>query len=229
MVVKTKGKLIVLEGIDGSGKETQFKKLIKKLKSKKIQAKTLDFPRYKKQSAYFVKKYLKGKYGSLTDVNPYCASLFYALDRFDAKEQIEIGLEQGEVLIANRYTPSNMGHQGAKISNKKERLAFFQWLYQMEYKTLEIPKPTKTIFLHVPAPIAWYLIKKREGKKIIKKQDIHEVNFSHLKKAETAYLQMIETFPEDFVVVECVEDGQLLAPNKIHQKIWQLTDRILKS
>lgn len=117
---KFKGKFIVIEGMDGSGKKTQFQKLIRKLKSKKAPIMTLDFPCYKKGSSYFVKKYLKGEYGSWEEVDPYRASLFYALDRFDFKKEIEKELEEGKILIANRYTPSNMGHQGAKILSKRK-------------------------------------------------------------------------------------------------------------
>lgn len=227
---KFAGKFVVLEGMDGSGKRTQLQKLMRRLRNKKIPTKVFDFPRYSRQASYFVRKYLNGEYGGWRDVNPYCASLFYALDRFDAKKEIEKYLQEGKVLIANRYTPSNLGHQGAKILGREKRLAFFYWLYEMEYEILGIPKPTKTIILYVPAEIAWQLIYKRKREKnSVRRRDIHEVDFSHLKEAEASYLQVAKTFPQDFVVIECTKNGRFLTPDEIHQKVWQITEEILKA
>ncbi|MCD6471174.1 thymidylate kinase, partial [bacterium] len=131
-----KSLFIVLEGTDGSGKATQFRYLLRNLKKVKIKYKTLDFPQYGKPSAYFVENYLRGKYGTLKEIGPYQASLFYALDRFDVSRKIKDWLRQGYTVIANRYTISNFAYQGAKIKNNKLRLKYFHWLMNLEYNIL---------------------------------------------------------------------------------------------
>ena len=216
------GKFIVLEGTDGSGKTEQFKLLVKRLKREGILAKTFDFPQYSKESSFFVKQYLNGAYGGWKDVGPYKASIFYAMDRFDISPEIKRWLSEGRFIISNRYVASNMGHQGGKIVNKKRRLEYFKWLYQIEYKILEIPIPSKTIILHVPPRVSIELVRKkgpREYEGGIKK-DIHDQDLKHLRQAEKSYLDMAKTFPRDFHLIECAPKGKLLPILQIHKMIW---------
>lgn len=224
-----KGKFLVLEGTDGSGKATQWKKLIKRLKKEGIPVAQVDFPQYGQPSAYFIEQYLNGRYGNWEKVGPYCASLFYALDRFEAKEKMEKALQSGKLLVANRYLPSNMSYQGAKIVGRTERQKFFRWLIELEYGILGLPRPTKTLILYVPTEVAQTLIDKKGKRRYLgkKKRDIHEVDVAYLKRVETIYLQLAKTFPEDFVVLECVQGGKLLSKEEIHEKIWQLVKEIL--
>lgn len=220
MPKKTKGKIIVIEGTDGTGKTTQVALLLKRLRKEKISHTLIDYPRYGLPSAYFVEQYLKGKYGGPNDVPPEGASLFYALDRFDAKNNIIKHLEAGKIIVANRYTSSSMGHQGAKIKSRKDRIQYFKWLERLEHEVLGIPKSHTTLVLRVPAAMAQRLIDKKGRREYIrKKRDIHEADLNHLKAAEKSYLDMAEVFGHK--LIECTEKGKLLTPVEIHEKIWQ--------
>lgn len=225
-----KGRFIVLEGTDGSGKGTQFEILMRRLKSQGADVATFDFPQYEKQSSYFVREYLNGKYGSSEAVGPYRASMFYALDRFDVGEQIRHWLNEGRTVISNRYVSSNMGHQGAKMGHSA-RKNFFRWLNDLEYGILGIPRPHLTIVLHVPAKTAQALVDKKAARKYIggAKRDIHEADLNHLKRAEDTYLDMVRTYPREFKLVECMEGSRLMTVDEIHQKIWRLVEPKLKS
>jgi len=226
---KSEGKFIVIEGIDGSGKTTQFNLLIKKLQQYKVKIKTFDFPQYEKPSSYFIREYLNGKYGSWKEVGPYKASIFYALDRFDVGMQIKKWIDEGFIIISNRYTASNLGHQGAKIKNKKLRQDFFKWLIDFEHNLLQIPKPNINIILHLKFSIAFKLIEQKGKREYVKgiKKDIHEVDLNYLKYAEKTYLELAKLYPKDFKLVECFEN-RLLMPEEIHQKVWQIIKKILK-
>ena len=225
-----KGKFIVLEGTDGSGKAAQFGQLLKRLKKQRIEVRTLDFPRYGKPSSYFIEQYLKGQYGTWQEVGAYRASLFYALDRFAASSKVKKWLKQGKVVISNRYVASNLGHQGVKIRNKPARKRFFKWVNDLEYKILSLPKPDINIFLHMPATIAWDLIANKGPREYLgcKKRDIHEQDILHLRQAEKVFLEVVELFPEEFVTVECVRQGKLLSIEEISEKVWRVVKRFLK-
>lgn len=219
-----KGKLIVIEGTDGTGKGTQFLRLIERLRKTERKISTFDFPQYDKPSSFFVTQYLNGKYGTADQVGPYKASVFYAVDRFDIAPDIRKKKAAGDLLISNRYVESNMGHQGAKIKSRKERLKFFKWLKEMEYEILGIPRPDLCIILHMPAEIAQKLVDKKAKRGYIKgkKRDIHEADINHLKLAEKTYLEIAGLFPKTHVVVECVEKGRLLSIDEVHEKIWKI-------
>lgn len=219
-----------MEGTDGSGKTTQFKKLVSRLRRNGLKVATFDFPQYDKPSSYFAREYLNGRYGGWREVGPYKASIFYALDRFDVGAKINKLLREGKVIVSNRYTASNMGHQGAKIENRAQRRNFFRWLYEFEYGLLGIPKPALTLVLHVPSEIAQKLVDKKGAREYIGgvKRDIHEADIEHLRRAEETYLDLVKTFPRDFKLVECLEGGRLLTPEAIHNKVWRLIEKRLK-
>jgi len=216
------GKLIAIGGTDGSGKATQTKLLLERLQKEEIKATSLSFPQYGKKSAGLVEEYLAGSYGKPNDVNPYAASLFYALDRFDISSEIQRLLELGFTIILDRYVESNAGHQGGKIADDKERDKFLQWLYKTEYGILEIPKPDLVIILRVSTEICQKLM---HGEKRTK--DGHETDFNHLKNAERAYLWLAKKFPEDHVIIECVENGEILPPEEIGKIVWKHAVKIL--
>jgi len=218
-----KGFFLVLEGTDGSGKTEQFKRLIKKLRAAGCAPKTVDFPQYGQPSAYFVEQYLTGKYGTWKDVGPFKASFFYALDRFAAAQKIRKWLNQGKIVVANRYAASNLGHQGVKITDKRQRYNFFRWVEDLEYRILGIPKPDINFFLHMPAGVAYKLIANKGRRKYLrgKKRDIHEGDISYLKQAEKIYLEVIKLFPKDYLLVECVRDNKLLSMEEIAECVWQ--------
>jgi dTMP kinase len=228
MVIMSPGKLIVIEGPDGSGKSEQFKRLIAKIPSGTV-LQTTHFPQYEEPSSYFVREYLAGNYGTLDTIGPYEASLFYAMDRYDASiKRINKWLEAGNTVIFDRFVGSNMGHQGSKIEDEKERINFFQWLYEIEYGMLKIPKPDLNIILHMTAEVSLELRNKRAQTETVPlKKDIHEADLVHLQKTEKIYLQMAQLFPNDFTVVECVENGRLLSIDEVHEKVWAIARKVL--
>ncbi len=225
------GKFIVIEGTDGSGKGTQCNLLLERLKKEGHTPAFFDFPRYGHPSAYFVEKYLNGGYGTIKDNGPRRASLFYALDRFDASADMWPVLRSGGLAIANRYVASNMGHQGSKMATTEERREYYTWLYELEYATLGIPKPTKNIILHVPAEVSYNLVLEKQERKYLGggKQDIHEADIDHLKRAESVYREMADIFPDEFLLVECAPQGSLLSVEEIHEKVWSTILGILES
>ncbi len=222
------GKFIVIDGTDGSGKATQTKALIEELKTNGYDVEMTDFPQYGQKSAGVVEEYLNGKYGQ---VNPYASSIFYAVDRFDASFKVRKWLEEGKIIVSNRYVTASAGHQGGKIADDGVRLKFFRWLNDLEYNIFEIPKPDLNLILHVPAEVAQKLVDKKsadvrkyaEGKN--KKRDLHEADINHLKNAEKVFLEIAKLFPNT-KLVECTENDQLLTPQQVHNKIWELVRRI---
>lgn len=216
------GLFIVVEGTDGSGKGTQVKLLEDRLKAAGHKVLVVDFPRYDKQSSYFIREYLNGKYGSLNDIGPYTGSLFYALDRFEAGPEIRKAISSGIIVLANRFTASNMAHQGSKFINDEERRGFFIWLDNLEYVMLKIPRPNKNFVLRVPAPIAQELVDKKEGRLYTnKKRDIHEASLEHLEMSNKVYDDMCQLFPQDFQRIDCVRSGQLLGQDVINDMLWE--------
>ncbi|MCP6718090.1 MAG: thymidylate kinase [Patescibacteria group bacterium] len=231
-----KGKFIALEGIDGSGKSTQSKLLTNRLKKEGYKIAFIDFPQYGKKSAGLVEEYLNGNYGTSKEVGPYRASIFYACDRFDASFQIRDWLKQGKIIITDRYVGSNIGHQGGKIKNRKERNKFLNWLYELEYSIFNIPKPNFSFIFKMPPLIARDLsgkitdkIKKAKKKIYLgrKKRDIHEKDLKHLSDTEKSYLEIAKQFPKDFKIIECFKNGKLLSPNIIHDDVWRIIQKTL--
>jgi len=217
----------VIDGTDGSGKTTQFNLLTDKLKAEGYDVEIADFPQYNTKSAGLVEEYLGGKYGGADDVTPYQSSIFYAVDRFDASFKIREWLKAGKIVVANRYVSASLGHQGGKIANPLERKVFFNWLYELEYKIFNIPKPDLSLILHVEAEIAQKLAANRHREDWVgKTRDIHEENLDHLKKAEEVYLEIAKSFP-DFKLIKCTREGEILTREEIHQLVWIYSNQIL--
>jgi dTMP kinase len=217
-----RGAFIVIEGTDGSGKGTQFQILRERLIQAGYQVEAFDFPQYDQPSSYFVNQYLNGKYGSADRVGPYTASLFYALDRYEAAPKIRQALEQGKVVIANRFTGSNMGHQGTKFRNAEERRGYFIWLDNLEFEMLQIPRPDVSFVLRVPADIAYDLVgKKGQRTYTDKKRDVHEIDRGHLERALAVYDDLTQLFPKDFQRIDCVRGGKLLDIEAIQAMLWE--------
>ncbi|MBI3626839.1 deoxynucleoside kinase [Candidatus Uhrbacteria bacterium] len=216
------GKFIIIDGTDGAGKGTQTELLTKKLKELGHQVEKADFPQYGQKSAGLVEEYLNGKYGPQSEVGPYRASIFFAVDRYDASFKIRKWLEEGKVVISNRYVTANMGHQGGAIPDDQERRKYFDWLYKLEFETFGIPRPDLNIILHVPAETAQILVDKKGHRDYVggQKRDIHEADLGHLQRAEKTYLQIAQSFP-GFVLVECAPGGQLLSIEEVHKLIWE--------
>ena len=221
------GKFIVIDGTDGSGKTTQLELLKNRLETEGYVVAIADFPQYNTKSAGLVEEYLSGKYGQADEVNSYKASILYAVDRYDASFKIRQWLTEGKIVLANRYTSANMGHQGCKIENSLERKVFFNWLYDLEYKIFEIPRPDLSIILHVESDIAQKLAKARAREDWAgKKTDIHEDNLDHLKKAERVYLEIANSFP-DFRLISCTRNSEILSREEISLLVWPAVKKII--
>jgi dTMP kinase len=220
------GAFIVIDGTDGSGKATQTDLLVKRLRTERVPVETISFPQYGTKSAGPVEQYLAGAYGSALEVGPYRASIFFAVDRYDASQKMRCWLENGVTVIADRYVGSNMGHQGAKITDPAERTKFFDWDMELEYELFGIPRPDVNVVLHVPAAIAQELAQKNTSKHRLAR-DIHEEDLRHLEAAERAYVEMTERF-ETYQLIECVEGGTLLPPAEIHERVWKLVEPFVK-
>jgi len=208
---------IVIDGIDGSGKGTQVDLLKYHLESLGKKVHVLDFPRYDEQSSFFVKKYLNGGYG--TEVSAKQASLFYALDRFDAI--YETYFETYDYMIANRYTTSNMIHQAAKISDSNECDQFLEWLEELEYGILWLPRPDKVIFLNVTPEMSQKLVLEKQERTYLqngKKMDIHEADLEHLSQARERAMRITEKY-ENWIRIDCVKNKKMLSKEEITGKI----------
>ena len=216
------GKLFVIDGTDGSGKQTQFNKLRERLDKENIQYKVASFPNYDNPSSSLVKMYLSGEFGeNAKDVSPYIASTFYAADRYATyKTTLERFYNDGGIILADRYTTSNMIHQAGKIQDKKEREKFLEWLWDFEFNLYGIPVPTKTFFLNMPTEYALKLIKERENKFThTQTKDIHERDTQHLRDSYNAAVSLVNKY--DWKEIKCVENEQLKTIDEIHEEIWK--------
>lgn len=224
-----KGKFIVIDGTDGSGKTTQTALLVEKLKSAGYLVEVADFPQYGQKSAGLVEEYLNGKFGTADEVGPYRGSIFYACDRYDASFKIKKWLNEGKVIISNRYVTANMGHQGGKIKDGLERKTYFDWLYNLEYEIFAIPRPDLNIILHVDAAVAQKLVDNKGARDYVggTKRDIHENDLEHLRNAEKVYLEIAKTFP-NFALIECTRDNQIMPKDEIHSLLWNKVIELIR-
>lgn len=216
-----KGKLIVIEGVDGSGKETQTERLYQRLLQDGQKVMKLSYPRYDKGSSAMVKLYLSGAFGKdPREVSPYIASTFYAADRYASyKEDYEDFLKEGGIVLADRYTTSNMVHQAGKIRDPKERKKFLTWLWDYEFNLYGLPVPDRVFFLNIPPEVNWELMKNRNNKITGESEkDIHENNPEHLKDAYESALALVGEY--HWTEILCIRDGKLRSIEDIHEEIW---------
>lgn len=220
------GKLIVIEGLDGSGKSTQLDILCENLKKQNRDIRRVSFPDYDSNSSALVKMYLGGEFGSHPgDVNPYAASLFYAVDRY-ASYKTDWGkfYENGGVVISGRYTTSNAIHQTSKMGEDKWQ-GFLSWLYDLEYKKVAIPKPDLVIFLDMPISVSQKLLKNRYGGDENKK-DIHESDVAYLEACRKA-AKFVAHY-SGFEVISCAtEDGNPRTIEDISEEILKKVTGVL--
>lgn len=220
---KRKGKFIVIEGGDCSGKTTQSQLLINYLKKKDYPVKYFDFPQYYQTfHGKTVARFLQGEFGQLDNISPYLASLAYALDRLSVKEEMEMYLKKGTYIISNRYVTSSLAHQGAKFKDKKKQKKFLKWLYELEYKINKVPKEDIVIYLYVPWRIAIQLTDKKGYRAYLEgKKDIAETNINHRIASEKMYLELAKKY-NHWVKIDSVKNGKLLSKKTIFQKIIKI-------
>ena len=214
--------LIVIDGIDGSGKTTQTDLLVKKLKENGYQTVTLDFPQYQQFFGQMVGRFLKGDYGSIDQVDPHLASTLYAFDRWQSKQKLEKWLKSNKIIILNRYTTANLIHQAIKASPQK-REQFIKWVEKMEYDILGLPKPDLVIYLSLPAKLSYALITKRGNQK-----DIHEADINHLKTASAQGQKLAKT-RRNWHLLNCNQGNIILSKKNIALKIWKIIAPNLKN
>lgn len=214
-----KGLLIVIDGIDGSGKSVQAQLLCEKMVAEGHTVVTPTFPRYDHESSYFIRSMLKGEYRKLGDLGAYTTSTFYSFDRMDAAYELREEIRKGKILISNRYTSSNVGHQGGRIKDAKERKAYYAWLDHFEYEQLHIPRPDVVLYLHVPVPVSMDLVHKRSIENGQPK-DIYEEDQDHLEKAYESYREAASLFSY-WDTIECMDGERLMSPEEIHEVIWE--------
>jgi len=221
-----KGKLVVIEGSDGAGKATQLGLLVEYFKSHHVPCATLDFPQYYKTFfGKWIGRFLKGEFGTVKDISPWLLLFPYAADRWQAKGDVEHWLDEGKVVLSNRYTGSN-AYQAAKVP-KEDRTRFLDWSFEMEYDAFGIPKEDLVIFLYVPFAVSQKLLEQKAARKYMgnaREKDIHESDTALLQEVEKVYLGLCERFPH-WVKIDCTKNGVILSKEDIHRKILSVLRR----
>ena len=220
------GKLIVIEGTDGSGKSTQFKLMAQRLEDENVPFRRLVFPRYSEESSALIRMYLGGAFGSNPgDVNAYAASAFYAVDRYASyKQDWGKWYEDGGLIFSDRYTTSNAVHQTSKEPREKQG-AFLQWLYEFEYDKLGLPRPDLVIYLDVPTDFTEKMMRSREAATNTS-ADIHEKDLTYLATCREIGRTAAEYY--GWSVINCVKDGQMRSIEDIHEEIYSLIAKCLE-
>lgn len=222
------GKLIVIEGLDGSGKQTQSDKLFTRLTQDGRDVKKISYPRYDNPSSSLAKMYLSGEFGkNANDVSAYISSTFFAVDRYASyKQDYESFYKDGGIVLLDRYVTANMVHQSSKIDDPIEKDKFLNWLCDFEYGLFGIPKPDKVFFLNIPPKISQKLIKERENKFSHESQkDIHEKDEKYLEHAYDNACYLIEKYGWD--EINCTVDETLRSIEDIHEEIYKKVLKIL--
>ena len=212
------GKLIVIEGTDGSGKSTQFRLLTEAVERSGRAFQKLVFPQYKEESSALIRMYLGGQFGTKpSDVNAYAASAFYAVDRYASYKKVwGEWYESGGVVLTDRYTTSNAVHQASKEPQEKQG-EFLRWLYEFEYDKLGLPRPDLTIYLDVPTEYTEKLMRSREAATGTH-ADIHEQDLAYLATCRKMGRAAAEYY--GWTVIHCVRDGQMRSIEDIHEEIY---------
>lgn len=218
-----KGKLIVIEGTDGSGKTTQTDMLLARLVKEGIASETMRFPQYcDNLFGKLLRECLDGIHGDFISIPPKIGSVLYACDRFESTPRIRQWAAEGKVVILDRYVSSNQIHQGGKIADEKERAKFLDWLSQMEYEILGVAKPDIVIYLDMPYEISKRLIENRIGVK-----DTADTNFEYLKHSKEAGKYMV-AHESNWYMIDCAPEGELLTREAISEKIWKKIVSVIK-
>jgi len=220
------GKLIIIEAGDGCGKATQTKALFEHLQKDGQRVHKIEYPDYASESSALVKMYLNGDFGKkVEDVDAYAASTFYAVDRYASfRMKWKKWYDAGDVIIADRYTTSNMVNQAVKFSNLQEREAFLTWLWDLEFVKMGLPIPSMVLFLEMAPEFSERLITSRSDK-LHQIRDIHEQDQSYLQRCHVAYCQLAEKY--GWFTVSCVKNKQLKSIEEIHGEIYALVSTVL--
>lgn len=213
------GKLIVIEGTDGSGKSTQFRLLTERLTQEQVAFQKLVFPQYAEPSSALIRMYLSGEFGSRpSDVGAYAASAFYAVDRYASYKKVwGDWYEKGGLVVSDRYTTSNAVHQSSKEPPEK-REEFLHWLYDFEYNKLGLPRPDLTIYLDVPTDFTEKMLRSREAA-TGSHADIHEQDITYLATCREMGRAAASYY--GWTLISCVKDGKMRTIENIHEEIYR--------
>lgn len=224
----SKGKLITIEAGDGSGKATQTKALYDRLLAEGYQVLKVEYPDYQSESSALVRMYLGGEFGQQAEnVSAYGASAFFAVDRYASYLlKWRQAYESGWIILADRYTTSNMVHQAVKLKDSAEREEFLIWLWDFEFGRLQLPVPDRVIYLDMPPEISDRLINSRAAKDSSRKKDIHEKDTSYLHHCHRAYNEVAEKY--GWVKISCAQQGNLRTVQDIHEDVYQAVKEILR-
>ena len=224
----SKGKLITIEAGDGSGKATQTKALYDRLLAEGYQVLKVEYPDYQSESSALVRMYLGGEFGQQAEnVSAYGASAFFAVDRYASYLlKWRQAYESGWIILADRYTTSNMVHQAVKLKDSAEREEFLTWLWDFEFGRLQLPVPDRVIYLDMPPEISDRLINSRAAKDSSRQKDIHEKDTSYLHHCHRAYNEVAEKY--GWVKISCAQQGNLRTVQDIHEDVYQVVKEILR-
>lgn len=214
-----RGKLIVLEGIDGSGKHTQLEMLARAMRERGVAHTAIDFPRYDGFFGRMVAQYLNGEFGTLAQVDAHFSALLFAGDRLENKKQLENFIADGRLVLADRYIASNLAHQGARAAARKSG-EFVRWLERLEYEVYGLPREDLVIYLRLPAARAQKLVSRKNRRSYTRRRrDLQEANLKHLQGATRIFERLAHQ--GNWATVECMEArrNELRLPEEIHRDI----------
>ena len=217
------GGLIVIEGVDGAGKSTQFARLCRRLEEEEIPYRKAVFPRYGQPSAALLEMYLQGQFGQKPDdVSPYAASVFFAADRFASYQtDWRTYYEQGGLMLCDRYTTSNAVHQAGKLP-PEQSAPFLEWLFDFEYDKLGLPRPSLVFFLDMPEQVSWQLLRRRQGDAGV----FHEKDREYRGRGRRRALQICQRLGGRRI--DCAPEGRLASVEQIHEQIWRQVREFLE-
>lgn len=222
------GKLIVIEGTDSSGKETQTKRLFEKLEEKGLKVKKISFPNYDSPACEPVKMYLSGAFGEdAMKVNPYPVSTMYAIDRYASfKTDWEKFYNEDGIIVTDRYVTSNMVHQASKIKDLDEKKQYLNWLEDLEYEKMGIPRPDLVIFLNMPIEMAVKLMAERKNKITgEEKKDIHERDKEYLKESHANACKIANTY--NWKEIKCSDGERIKTIEEIGEEVFSLVEKVV--
>ena len=222
------GKLIVIEGTDSSGKETQTKRLFEKLEEKGLKVKKISFPNYDSPACEPVKMYLAGAFGEdAMKVNPYPVSTMYAIDRYASfKTDWEKFYNEDGIIVTDRYVTSNMVHQASKIRDLDEKKKYLNWLEDLEYEKMGIPRPDLVIFLNMPTDMAVKLMAERKNKITgEEKKDIHERDKEYLKESHANACKIANIY--NWKEIKCNDGERIKTIKEIGEEVFSLVEEVV--
>jgi len=224
------GVLIEIEGIDGSGKGTQARRLEERARQAGYRVQLFSFPRYE-QTAFgkVVGDFLDGRFGRLDEVDPYVAALFFAGDRLESRTLLQTALQRNDVVLCDRYVFSNVAHQAAKVDQPDGRRRLAEWVERLEFGLFELPRPDLVVLLDVPVETAQELVTAKGQRSYTdRKADLHEADREYLQRVRELYLELAAERRE-WKRVDCVEGGRLLDVEAVHERVWRVVQTVLRS